>query len=143
MDDKIKFVEREMSKSELKLMNKWFDLQTKKSGNPLLESKRITITIEDNKKFIGCATGLTRDSKKYFYLTDLIIDTEYRNQKLGSKVLKILEKKIKKQGFKYIFTHTAKFQAPKFYVQQGYKKFNEMKDWYMSGESRIVFIKKL
>jgi N-acetylglutamate synthase-like GNAT family acetyltransferase len=143
MKPNIKFIEREMTDSELKLMNKGFDKHLAKFDNPPLKQKRFTIIIMDNNKFIGSASGLTNDNKEWFYLTDLFINEEYRKQGLGAKALKQLEDKVKKIGIKHIWTWTAGFEAPHFYKKQGYKVFTEMKDWYKSGHSRFGFLKDI
>ena len=140
---KIKFIEREMTDSELKLMNRGFDQHMAKFNNPSLKQERFTIVITDNNNFIGCASGLTNDNKKWFYLTDLFINEKYRKQGLGSKILKQLEGKIAKIGIKHIWTWTAEFEASHFYKKQGYKIFTEMKDWYKSGHSRVGLLKDI
>ncbi len=137
----IKFIEREMTKSELKLMNQGFDQHMAKFNNLPLKKKRFTIVITDKNNFIGCASGLTNDNKEWFYLTDLFVNEKYRGQGLGAKILKQLENKVAKLGIKHIWTWTAGFEAPSFYKKQGYKIFTEMKDWYKSGHSRVGLLK--
>ncbi len=139
----IKFIEREMTDSELKLMNKGFNKNMAKFNNPPLKQKRFTVVIMDDNNFIGCASGLTNDNKKWFYLTDLFVNEKYRMQGLGTKILKQLEDKIMKIGIKHIWTWTAEFEALHFYKKQGYKVFSEMKDWYKSGHSRFGFLKDI
>jgi GNAT superfamily N-acetyltransferase len=141
--EKIKFIEREMTNSELNLMNKGFDDYLAKFGNPPLKQKRFTIVVIDKNKFIGSASGLTNDNQEWFFLTDLFISERYRNKGLGAKVLKKLENKIKKKGIKYIWTWTAEFEALEFYKKQGYKIFTKMDSWYKSGHSRIGLFKKI
>ena len=52
----IKFIEREMTKSELKLMNQGFDQHMAKFNNLPLKKKRFTIVITDKNNFIGLIT---------------------------------------------------------------------------------------
>ncbi|OGD67930.1 hypothetical protein A3F08_03540 [Candidatus Berkelbacteria bacterium RIFCSPHIGHO2_12_FULL_36_9] len=140
---KIRFIEREITDSEFKLMKKGFDQHSKKFGNPPLRQKRYSVVVLDNSKFVGCATGLINDNKEWLFLTDLFIEKKYRKRGLGKEVLKRLEKKAAKVGIKHIWTWTAGFEAPKFYIKQGYKIFTEMKDYYKSGHSRIGLMKDI
>jgi len=140
--NKIKFIKREMTKSEFESMKKGFDEYSSEFGNPPLNQKRYTVIVMDDDKFIGCATGLT-NYDNWFYLSDLFIDRKYRKQGLGSKTLQQLENKIVKAGFKHIWTWTAEFEAPNFYKKHGYKIFVEMENWYKSGHSRIGLMKDI
>jgi GNAT superfamily N-acetyltransferase len=139
----IKFREREMTKSEYKLMMKGFNKHMAKFGNPPLKQKRFTIVVTHKNKYIGSASGLTNDNKEWFFLTDLFIDEKYRKQGLGAEVLRKLENKVAKKGIKHIWTWTSEFEAPKFYKKQGYNVFTKMKNWYKSGHGRIGLVKDL
>lgn len=140
--NQIKFVERELTDSELKSIKKGFDQYSKVFGNPPLDQKRYTITIMDDNKFVGCATGLT-NYDNWFYLSDFFVDKKYRKQSLGSRALRKLENKIAKAGIKHIWTWTAEFEASEFYKKYDYKLFYEMKNYYPSGHSRIGLVKNI
>jgi len=140
---KIEIIEREMTDSELKQMNDGFDQHMKDFGNQPLKDERYTFIVLDNEYFVGCASGLMNDNKEWFYLTDLFIKKNYRRNGLGADVLARLEEKVAKAGAKHIWTWTAGYEGPEFYLHQGYKIFTEMKQWYPSGHSRIGFFKDL
>jgi GNAT superfamily N-acetyltransferase len=141
--NKIHIIEREMTDLEFKQMKEGFIEHGKEFGNPPLEEERYTFIVLDNEGFVGCSSGLLNENKEWFYLTDLYIEKEYRGKGLGAEVLKHLEQKVKKIGVKHIWTWTAGYEAPDFYLHQGYRIFAEMKEWYISGHSRIGFVKDL
>lgn len=67
---------------------------------------------EDN-KIIGIITG--NSYYKEVHISDLIILEEYRNKKIGSKLVETVENYYKNKGFENINLTTYKFQAPEFY----------------------------
>ena len=139
----IKFIEREMTPSELSQMNAGFDQHTTEHGSPPVPSKRYGFVVMDGETFIGCASGLTNDNYQWFYLTDLFIEKDYRGQGLGIEILNMLEERLVKAGIKNIWTWTAGYEAPGFYKSQGYTVFAEMENWYVSGHARVGLWKKL
>jgi len=57
----------------------------------------------------------------YCILYDLAVVQEFRNQNIGKLLMKEAEKRLKKQGAKYIFLN-ASDEAVKFYKKIGYTK---------------------
>ena len=80
---------------------------------------------------------------KYFYLSDLLVEKEYRKRGFGKKLLELLEKKIQSLGIENIWTWTAEYEAETFYIKQGYKPFVRFEGLYSSGHARVGLIKKL
>ena len=80
---------------------------------------------------------------KYFYLSDLLVEKEYRKHGHGKKLLELLENKIKLRGIEYIWTWTAEHEASAFYLKQGYGIFTTFDNYYPSGHARVGFIKNL
>ena len=95
----------------------------------------------DSDAFVGCASGL-RDNK-WYYLSDLWIQSGYRHKGLGKKLLSLWETRIASEGVRNIYTWTAGFQAPQFYVKQGYTIFVEFDYYYQNGYSRVGLRKVL
>jgi ribosomal protein S18 acetylase RimI-like enzyme len=143
----IKFEDRDMTDQEYKREQVAFDEHGVEFGNPPEKSERYGFVATDNGKFVGCSSGLAQkiDNKycKYFYLSDLLVEKEYRKQGLGKKLLDLLEDKIKLLGIEHIWTWTAEYEASTFYQKQGYKVFTEFDNFYKSGHSRVGLIKKL
>jgi ribosomal protein S18 acetylase RimI-like enzyme len=80
---------------------------------------------------------------KYFHLTDLLVEKDYRKQGHGKKLLKLLETRIEEVGIEYIWTWTAEYEAETFYLKQGYEVFTTFKQYYPSGHARVGLIKRL
>ena len=101
----------------------------------------------EGEKFVGCASGLAykigAEYNGWFNLTDLFIEKEYRGQGLGSEILARLEKRTAALGVTNIWTFTAGYEAPGFYVKQGYKIIFEQENWYATGHNRIALRKTL
>lgn len=73
---------------------------------------------EDN-KFVGIITG--NSYYKEVYISNLIILEEYRNQRVGSKLMEAVENYYKNKGFENMNLTTYGFQAPEFYKKCGFK----------------------
>ena len=73
---------------------------------------------EDN-KIVGIITG--NSYYKEVHISDLIILEQYRNQHVGSELMKTVENYYKDKGFENINLTTYGFQAPEFYKKCGFK----------------------
>jgi len=139
----IDYVERDLTEAELALVNAGFIAHADEFGNPATPSLRHGVVALDANRFVGCATGLAHDSRRWFYLTDLYVEKPYRGRGIGSALLSTLERRVVALGSERIWTWTAGFEAPAFYKKQGYDVFCEMAGWYVSGHSRIGLWKTL
>lgn len=143
----INIINRELTDKEFKRMKVGFDEHTLDNKVEIQSADRFGFVAAKGEIFIGCSSGLAyKNGESYsgwFYLTDLFVEKEYRSQKLGAKLLTALEQEVKAIGVKYIFTWTAGYEAPKFYLKQGYEVFADFKDWYSDGSSRVGFRKEL
>ena len=137
----IDFVERDLTKDELEIVHAGFDRHQLQHGNIISPRTRLGFVLIDDNRFVGCASGL-RDNK-WYYLSDLWLEEEYRSKGFGAKLLDLWEKRVEAEGVKNIFTWTAGFQAPRFYEKQGYSVFVEFSDYYQNGHSRIGLRKTL
>lgn len=136
-----------MRPEELARMNRGFDEYSIENHNPIETPERHGFVALDGNTFIGCVSGLAyKEGDKYnsyFYLSDLFVEKSYRRSGLGSRLLQKIEAEIITLGITHIWTWTAGYEAPEFYLKQGYSIFTEMKNWYRSGHSRIGLWKKL
>src|SRR3989344_599297 len=123
----IKFEFRDVTDSEYKREQSAFDEHGLEFGNPPEKQERIGFVATDDGRFIGCSSGLVQKNNnqygRYFYLSDLLVEKEYRKKGYGKKLLKLLEKKLKLIGVEYFWTWTAEYEAASFYLKQGYKIF--------------------
>ena len=74
---------------------------------------------KEDEKIIGIITG--HSYYKEIHIGDLIVLEEYRNNKIGSKLVKAVEEYFRDKEFKNINLTTYGFQAPKFYEKCGFK----------------------
>jgi len=141
----IQVVEREMTDGEFARMNAGFDEHTLEHGNPPQASDRCSFVLLDGETFIGCSSGLlTKNGTAYngwFYLTDLFVEKPYRKQGYGAVLLQMLEDKAAALGAVHFWVVTAGYEAPGFYMRQGYSIFFEQEDFYATGHSRVMLHK--
>ena len=74
---------------------------------------------DDEGEIIGAITG--RAYYNEVHIGDLVIDSKYRGQNIGSKLVKAVEEEFKDTGFTKITLTTFGFQAPEFYKKLGYE----------------------
>ncbi len=143
----IQFEFRDMTDDEYKREQVAFDEHGFDFGNPPEKQERFGFVATDGMKFVGCSSGLAQKNNdqysKYFYLSDLLVEKEYRKHGIGKQLLELLENEISKLGVEYVWTWTAGFEAPAFYLKQGYTVFTTFENYYPSGHARVGFIKKL
>ena len=73
---------------------------------------------KDNDKIVGVITG--KSYYKEVHISDLIVLEQYRNKRIGSKLLETVEKYYSNKGFENINLTTYGFQAPEFYKKCGF-----------------------
>ena len=72
----------------------------------------------------------------------LWVDENYRNNGLATKLLNYVETTAKEKGATISMLDTFDFQAPGFYLKNGYDQIGEIND-FPKGHKRIYFSKKL
>jgi GNAT superfamily N-acetyltransferase len=97
--------------------------------NALSESSRtvLFLYLSEHKKYQGfvfanVSSGL-ESGGDYFWMNELYIDTPYRKQKIGSKLLEFIEKWCKENKLKYMMgiTFNDNITAKAFYKSQGFE----------------------
>ena len=140
-------IDREISQDELQQIKRGFELNAIDNGVEVQTADRFGFVAMKHDLFIGCSSGLAYKNRNeysgWFYLTDLFVEKDYRGFGIGTALLRHLENKIQNIGVKYIWTWTAGYEAPQFYIQQGYHIFAELEQWYSDNSSRIALKKRL
>ncbi len=143
----IKFDYREMTDEEYKRELVAFEEHGLEFGNPPEREERLGFVATDGDKYVGSSSGLAQKSENrycnYFYLSDLLVEKEYRGNGYGKKLLELLEVKVKSLGIEYIWTWTADYEAASFYLKRGYETFTRFEKFYPSGHARVGLIKSL
>ena len=138
---------RDMTNAEYKREQVAFDEHGLEFGNPPERQERFGFVATDNGRFVGASSGLAQKNNdkygEYFYLSDLLVEKEYRSQGYGKNLLSLLEAKIKTFRIRYIWTWTAEYEAKTFYLKQGYVEFVRFENFYPSGHARVGLMKKL
>ncbi|MGO2629038.1 MAG: GNAT family N-acetyltransferase [Enterococcus italicus] len=71
--------------------------------------------------------GIVYSSLYYIgYIDTLWVDEKFRNQSIGTKILSLLESKLREYGCELCHLDTFNFQAPVFYKKNGYEIFGEL-----------------
>jgi len=132
---------RDVTKEELDYMLKDFRKIEIEYNIPETNQERLNVTVDEDGKIIGFASGLI--NLKWFILSDLWIDERYRGQKLGAKILKMLEEDAKAKGMTHIYTWTSSFNSNEiFYEKQGFKINARLKDYFGDGNGDHVLLTK-
>lgn len=138
-----------MTEAELARENAAFDQHTVEHGNAVEVAERHGFVLLDAETFIGCSSGLAYRAvdgaayNRWFYLTDLFVEKDYRRRGFGTQLLRRLEARVTGLGIETIWTWTAGYEAPGFYRRQGYAVFAEQENFYPSGHSRLGMRKSL
>lgn len=143
----IQIIERPMTDGEYARQIKGFEELAAVYGNPTETEERFGFVALEDSKFIGCSSALAYKHAEGYanwcFLSDLFVEEPYRKHGLGRDLLARLEQRLGHIGAKYIYTWTASYEAPGFYVKQGYDVFTELDDWYRSGHPRVGLRKVL
>lgn len=108
---------------------------------PKSEEERLNITVDEDNEVVAFASGLI--NRKWFNLTDLWVHEKYRNQRLGSKILKMLEEDVKARGIEHIYTHTTGYNSNEtFYEKQGYKQCYVFEEFFGVKNGHHICLRK-
>ena len=137
----IHIVKRALSAQEKEHINSGFDNLSLEHGIALESTTPISLVALHEDTLMGCATGLAHKNgaqfSGWFHLTDLFVDKAFRDQGIGSRLLKELEQTTKAVGVKNIWLWTSGAASIRFYNRHGYAQFAAMDNWYSDGSSRI------
>lgn len=143
----VTFAFREMTDDEYKRELQAFDEHSLEFDIPPEKSERIGFVAMEDNRYVGSSSGLAQKYGEsycdYFYLSDLLVEKEYRHNGYGKKLLQLLESKVKSLGICHIWTWTADYEAASFYLKQGYSEFVKFEKYYPTGHARVGLIKKL
>lgn len=95
---------------------------------------------DDDEKIMGGIVGWTRWN--WAHIDNLWIDEKYRNQGYGLSLLSLAEKIATERKCNIIDLDTFDFQAPEFYLKNGYEKLFTL-DGFGNNNSKIFLKKKL
>ena len=137
------YSDKPLSSDDLKQVQKGFALISARAGESPAETLRLTVQVREDELFIGCASGLASNSKSWFYLTDLFVKEDCRNQGVGRELLERIEVLASEHGALHIWTRTESHGAFGFYRKCGYEVLFELPGWYSNGHSHIGLSKEV
>ena len=124
----MKITDRDISKDELQAIYDDFTRIEIQDGIPQAERVRHQFIAEEDGAVVGFTSGLT--NHKWFYLSDMWVREDHRRRGLGTKLLVMLEEKVKSVGIEHIYTWTSGFANPRFYEKNGYRTFAVFEDFF-------------
>ena len=95
-----------------------FNKFAKKNGI-VCDYEPFTFIARENEHIVGILTGHSYYNE--VHIGDLIVKEEYRNKKIGTKLVNAVEEYYKDKRFRNINLTTYGFQAPTFYEKCGFK----------------------
>jgi GNAT superfamily N-acetyltransferase len=103
--------------------------------------KRTVLSVRDSRqRLLG---GLILQSYwRESYVELLWVAARARGAGLGSKLIQEAERQARRRGSRLIHLNTYSFQAPRFYEEQGYRRFGSIAG-SPKGASRHFYVKRL
>ncbi len=109
-------------------------------GAPDDSAKLAVLLKDENGTVIGGLLGWI--SCRWLYIVLLVVPEELRRTGLGTRLLSEAEAAARARGCVGVWLDTYSFQAPDFYLRNGYEIFGELKD-HPPGANRIFLRKSL
>lgn len=104
-------------------------------------AKRVCFVLQDpEKKVVGGVIGLVYWD--WFAIDLMYIQDPFRGQGYGTQLLKLAEDEARAMDVKHIHLDTFSFQAPDFYIKNGYEIFGTL-DQFPSGHKRFYMTKNI
>ncbi|SON52492.1 GNAT family N-acetyltransferase [Vibrio tapetis] len=109
---------------------------------PDLSERPIALFLRDsNGQVEGGLTG--RLHYNSLHIQRLWLSSSIRGKGLGAKILSLAEKEARKHEAQHIFLDTYNFQAPQFYLKQGFTEVGRYVDFPKTGTDKIFYKKTL
>jgi GNAT superfamily N-acetyltransferase len=102
--------------------------------------KPLSITLRHRGAIVGGLYGETY--LNWMFISLFWLADEFRGKGFGSKIMQAAEKEARKRGVKNAYVDTFSFQAPDFYLKQGYREFGRL-DEFPAGHHRSWLTKAL
>jgi len=116
----------------------------KKVEEVLRRSPKTCWVVEINKKIIGFRLVID-DIQNRAWARLTVISKKYRRKGIGSLLIREVDRKLKKMGFRKVYAQTSykNIASINWHLKSGYRKVTLLRDWYKKGRHGILFIKNL
>jgi GNAT superfamily N-acetyltransferase len=118
---------------------KILDATARELGKPF-DGRKLQLRAEDGE---GCMLGglVGAEMQRWFYVKLLAVSAESRNLGIGARLLSKAENFAREQGLVGIYLDTFDFQAPRFYLREGYREIGRLPA-IGGAPQRIWFVKE-
>jgi GNAT superfamily N-acetyltransferase len=120
----LKIITQDFDKEYELLQNKLRASNIARTGKDIKRQPLMLLYYDEKNNLIAGLYGYL--SWGMFYVDLLWVEEAFRSQNLGSKLLKTAEEYAVKNKALYIRVNTASFQAPDFYLKNGYEIFGKL-----------------
>ncbi|MEM9216527.1 MAG: GNAT family N-acetyltransferase [Cyanobacteria bacterium P01_F01_bin.150] len=136
----IRFRVGNLTSEEQAIVTAGFAYYSETNAAPPFVQKKLAWIAENNQELIGVLTAaLLWD---WIYIDELWVAENYRQQGLGTSLMKQAESYAVSQQLVGLWLWTQSWQAENFYKKLGYQEFTRFED-FPRGHSRIGFRKQL
>ncbi len=138
---------RDLTETEFEQLCAWEadDVRARGGGEP--GSSRLGVVATESGRYVGCAVlaAYTHQGTPtgWSFLEELYLEPPYRRRGLGARLLERVERRGYELGVRTVWTRTAGYEAPSFYVRQGYATCFELPDYFRSGHGLVGLRKSL
>lgn len=106
-----------------------------------IDKKKLGVFLKDNGNIVGGIEAFY--FKQWMYIQYLWIDDRYRGNDYGTKLMEQVDKKALELGCNVVMVDTFSFQAPEFYLKQGFTQYTQIENNPIEGVTRHYYMKRL
>lgn len=138
--------ERDVTFAELQRFGHERDVEARRNGTALLDPTRVGVVALDDTGYVGCGivdVFVHEGHARWAFLAELFVEKPLRKRGLGRALLAAVEHRAASAGAHSVWTRTAGYEAPGFYLHHGYVVTHDLPHWYRSGHGNVVLRKSL
>lgn len=140
-------LERDVTPVELERLFRWEADDARARGSDVLQSQRLSVVAVEAGRYVGCAVLQAHTHADtptgWAFVEELYLEPPYRRRGLGTVLLRHVEAQGYALGVRNVWTQTAGYEAPAFYVRRGYRVCFELPEYFRSGHSLVGLRKAL
>lgn len=143
----VTIVARDVTAAELGHFARERDAQARRHGTQLPRLTRVGVVAHEGEDYVGAAVAeLFSDEgarPRWGYLAELFVEAPHRKQGIGRTLLLAVEHRAALAGAQNVWTRTAGYEAPGFYLRHGYRVTHTLAGWYPSGHGNVALRKSI
>ena len=113
----------------------------RKLHQPEHQAVPLVVVAESEEEILGGL--LAETSLSWLKIGIMAVDPRFRFQGLGAALIAEAEKQAVQRGCKHAYVDTMSYQAPEFYLKQGYHLVGKIPDWDSHGHTKCFLTKEL